>query len=573
MLTLLMSLNRRWRVGALALVAILALVLAVLVTVTADAQIRLRSSGSGGGDRALLTEADFTYSGYYEMGTGDNANYAQGFTARTVSGTLRFAIGVGLISSSMYLREFTLPASFGQNVTWRTWMNTDPYLLGAGSPHIGLWFNENVSGSDDELWVDHACDYPQAGCDQDAITVLRTWTVSDADVLSNLQGYWGYNTVGMRATYGGVMKVPTWFKNTYSTQEYLTGWGGYTSLCSGRTPSLGPFFLFFPRPHGVYTELSWDVTTGGIPTTDYTIAADHRGSHCNGADWYSGSYASRTVERGIRATLTHANYFDSGDPRSNPDQITRNVDVSGTTVTYDDVPGAAFDFSNKGWWAGYSGTVGGMTENGTAYQVNINATPYTVASVDSATQLTLTASAGTISNATLVGPLGSLAPKIGVLDSGLWDTSEPTAAGAPSDPDGWARWNSHDTYNNTCQWIDNDAGTRTKHGFVCIASLQNGKTWYCGSSGCSESKEYEIHVFNPTTIAQGYAGSISAWKVRPTYAWSIKSLLAGITDNGGDQSGERIIGAKFVNNKLYVFWGQGGGGGGARLFEFAVAGS
>src|SRR3989344_1798062 len=66
-----------------------------------------------------------------------------------------------------------------------------------------------------------------------------------------------------------------------------------------------------------------------------------------------------------------------------------------------------------------------------------------------------------------------------------------------SNGNGWMVWG--DSYYNTGMWIE----TASKQGFVSIASLGKGYTWYCSSTLCYDDRQYEMHIWNPNRLDDG----------------------------------------------------------------------
>ncbi len=152
----------------------------------------------------------------------------------------------------------------------------------------------------------------------------------------------------------------------------------------------------------------------------------------------------------------------------------------------------------------------------------------------------------------------------------------PTGGAAPNDPDNFCRWCWGDSYHNTFCWVDNDAGTRSKHGIVLIPSLQNQTTYYKSSAFFSESRVVELHVFNPAHVSECIAGTRDPWDVRPTTAFvldlpALDENLPAPTGNGGFWFGA-VSGATFdlTGNRLYV--GYQADNNNSYVLVFSVAG-
>lgn len=487
------------------------------------------AGGGGGGDRALLTQDDFTFLGYYDIQGGLDYGYGWGCAHRYVGEQFRL-IWMHLNGS---VQEATLPGTINNACTVLTpfggeiWNGSAPNIAG---------FHGTLSYLDGKLWTAWAIDYPD-DTQMMILDALATREISDTRVVSNFQGWWGFADVGQRAVFGGVRATPAWFQSAHGVPDRVTLSGGYTSrMNQGRTPSMGPFILFFPDPHGVYTPNDGGNTDNAdaIPAAHYKIGADYRGG-TSATDDYAG-YPNQSKDRGIRFTTDVENYADAGDPRDNPGLGTSTVNTNGTAVTR---TAGSLNSRFQTWWAGYSGTVNGSTESAGAQQVTINGVQYTVASVADADNMTLTASAGVQTGVDCTGPTNR--PLIGVIDSAQWQQG----------PDGYHRMCWTDLY--TWDWIDNDAGDRGRHGLVAVLSCVKGKFYYGNSTLNGDDQDFEVQVFDPDDVAAVVAGSLDPWMIRPASGWSIRDLLTGLPAATVGQ-GRQIIGSTFdpVTDRWYV---------------------
>ncbi len=113
-----------------------------------------------------------------------------------------------------------------------------------------------------------------------------------------------------------------------------------------------------------------------------------------------------------------------------------------------------------------------------------------------------------------------------------------------------------DYFFGTLQWIDNDAGTRSKHGIIVIPTLNRGDAWYYNSTLWCDNRSAEIHVYDPADIASSLAGDVPVWKVRPKTAWDITADLPGFGAGspGGTAEPGAIVGTAFdpLLNRLYA---------------------
>lgn len=92
-------------------------------------------------------------------------------------------------------------------------------------------------------------------------------------------------------------------------------------------------------------------------------------------------------------------------------------------------------------------------------------------------------------------------------------------------PDGLRRWVWGDSHWSACDWIDNDAGTRAKHGLVTVATLATGKAYYMDSTLNCDGRVAEIHVYDPADLAAVKAGTLQPWAVRPKTRLDISSII------------------------------------------------
>jgi hypothetical protein len=140
-------------------------------------------------------------------------------------------------------------------------------------------------------------------------------------------------------------------------------------------------------------------------------------------------------------------------------------------------------------------------------------------------------------------------------------------------PDGHGRWIYGDSYHNTGLWLDG----ASKHGFIAIASLGYGRCWYCVSQVCTESRVFELHIFDPANLGAAASGTLSPWKVQPS---SMTQLTLPGLGASGDHSWEysyvwdrlNITGAAFdsVGKRLFLLGPAGGGLHVNRIYVFGV---
>lgn len=113
------------------------------------------------------------------------------------------------------------------------------------------------------------------------------------------------------------------------------------------------------------------------------------------------------------------------------------------------------------------------------------------------------------------------------------------------DGKGWMVWG--DSYYNT--------GMTVPNGFMAIASLCKGDCWYCGSSLCADSRQFELH-FWPTASLDGTGGH--PWQ-EPAMLIELKITPAKpIGQTRGDGPMNNLDGATIIDNKMYAAgWATG----------------
>jgi hypothetical protein len=273
-------------------------------------QNAVRSSGGA----TLLSPADFTLVGNYRFLADNQASYGMGLTCRRVNGQLRFLTFSYDGKVKARLIEFALPDKLGQKITtltatWDDIWSTAPHPNIGGGDQYGLWW-EDQGGGKGRLWTTHSTDYPSdAGINNTQALAVRG--LNTDGTVSQVMGEYGFQGVGQRAIYGGVQRIPPWFRDKFKvSQPYVVGWGGYTSrMAQGLVPSMGLMMLAIPdvtkyKPNAV------------LPATSYKVLADHRTGTLAQADWYAARKPTR-FDRG-RRNADVVNYFDGGDRRQNP---------------------------------------------------------------------------------------------------------------------------------------------------------------------------------------------------------------------------------------------------------------
>lgn len=125
-------------------------------------------------------------------------------------------------------------------------------------------------------------------------------------------------------------------------------------------------------------------------------------------------------------------------------------------------------------------------------------------------------------------------------------------------PDGLQRWCWNDHASNTGNWIDNDAGTRSKHGFILVPTFSTGRVWYQWSTLNYEGKCAEIQIFDPARLGEVAAGTRQPWNVKPVARIDITAELAALGHTAGGSNFLNpgcVCGVSFdpTTSKLYVY--------------------
>lgn len=513
------------------------------------------------GSRALITPDDIRYLGFYTVDTGGDTTYNAGLTLRRRAGVpylmfLQFLGNVAPPGPLWGLRECSLPGSFGGAVSSvRYWADIwDGTYYGAGC-YQGIDWDEETG----RLWHTGALYYPQEPVSQSATTCTSVRELNDDGTIANFRGHYGFEGVGQRAVYGGVIRVPAWFVTAHSTGPYMHGFGGGHSLSlAGLYGAVGPYFVF--PDYDISDDASgsaWGIETPTVDAADFRLGADTRSGVAAAAYWPGGSYETRTADRGVRVSRIQ-NFLDDGVYPSNPTGFPVGTVVGVLNTTPVTVNYASTVTPNSGDLLN-TGAVITLRDTGI---VALDGSEFTVTKVDADTvTLDGTTAAGTSS-------------------TGTWFMSRTSASSAwyspaPGDPDGWGRWTWGDSYGNTPCWVDNDAGTRTRHGIIAVANVAAGRIYYAGSAGHIDSYLGELHVYDPADVAAVLAGSLDPWKIRPTCSVVFSFPGADSSDQGFNSG---VAGAAFdpVDGRLYVHVtgiGTYATGYKARIYVFEVRGS
>ncbi len=160
--------------------------------------------------------------------------------------------------------------------------------------------------------------------------------------------------------------------------------------------------------------------------------------------------------------------------------------------------------------------------------------------------------------------------------------SVPPVSGAkwlsPS-PDGLGRWVWGDSNWGCGEWIDNDAGTRSKHGIITVGTFYSGKAYYMTSTLWCDRRTAEIQVFNPAHLAEVKAGTRAPWNVKPVNRWEITDIMKQGTNALRARNGAGVEGAASATtfdattNTLYLmcFWAMNANPWNCRVYAFQVS--
>lgn len=253
--------------------------------------------------KRTLEPQDFQYLGYFDISLSGEFSYGMGLTRRFVDNEWRFLalshVPVGG-AFSYELVEFREPA-LGETINWtrNRWPNV--WLGqrgGAGGQFHGLFWDPQV----ERLLTTAGIDYPDDSQIMSCLSLASSQLGSGGQVL-NVRGLWGLDGVGARCVYGGVARVPQWFRDAYQVGPYVIGFGGYASRMSQGLPvSMGLALYAIPDPHGLADNSLFS-------RQQYRVLADHTSGTTGGA-WYPGSSKPSASDRGHRGVPV-TNDYDS----------------------------------------------------------------------------------------------------------------------------------------------------------------------------------------------------------------------------------------------------------------------
>jgi hypothetical protein len=126
----------------------------------------------------------------------------------------------------------------------------------------------------------------------------------------------------------------------------------------------------------------------------------------------------------------------------------------------------------------------------------------------------------------------------------------------PSLPAGRQTWG--DSYWSTGRFIDNDAGTQLRHGFITNPTFYSGRAWYESSTLHCHHLTYEFQIFDPADFVATANGSMLPKNVAPASRWLIDlpgSPGARAQEQGGNDPWGSIAGSYYdpVARRLYLY--------------------
>lgn len=255
---------------------------------------------------SLLQPSDFTYLGYIDVQTnGLDTAGAQGLTSRYVGGDFRLMFMECDPATGGTVSEISLAGiPYGGIINSRSnfWSNIyNPQITSFTGRFFSLWWEESTG----RLWSTQAETYTTV--DETVKIYTRNLGVSN-HLPSNLKGPIGLTGIPWRMGFGGIQPVPVSFQNTYAAGAYSIGWGGNASIVTnGISQGLAAFTFPDIAPYSDNTN---------IPAGLVKTLANHV-TGVYSPDWYISPGTPTNKDRSQRST-DPINYYDGGDPRSNP---------------------------------------------------------------------------------------------------------------------------------------------------------------------------------------------------------------------------------------------------------------
>lgn len=254
-------------------------------------------------DKAVLSESDFRYLGYYRIKIDGEFSLGQALSHRYVNGQFRllalthrpadWSVNYGLL-------EIVPPALNGEvNGSVGSWGDI---WGGKKNDANGQWHGLFWDDQKEALWSTGAIDYPN---DTQSVSpyAMALTTLGNSGTVASVRGLWGLNGLGARRIYGGFTRVPDWFRAAYGVGPLAVGFGGYTSrMAQGLIPSMGPCLYAMDDPSTLA-----DNTV--LPTNRFKVLMDYS-SGTQGGAWYPGKTKPDSFDRGVRLSPVD-NTYDS----------------------------------------------------------------------------------------------------------------------------------------------------------------------------------------------------------------------------------------------------------------------
>ena len=183
--------------------------------------------GSGSTSKTLLTQADITYVGAFNMpanlpNVGD-PTFGTALACRYVNGSLRMFSSAWGAPSGIYeivvpslSKASPFPTATLLNNWGTTWINNTQ--TGSGNP-VRLW-GLYWDAADKRLYVSHGADYNSAAPNDPSLLYL---TLNDTAGTCTATGPWGFSGRIVEQTMGGILPIPQWYAAAYTNGQRLGG--------------------------------------------------------------------------------------------------------------------------------------------------------------------------------------------------------------------------------------------------------------------------------------------------------------------------------------------------------------
>lgn len=236
---------------------------------------RVLEGVASSGPKAVLTQADFTYLGSFELPpvSGYTTGAVRGFTHRRVNGQLRFFASYQRDPAGDGYRtiEVSPPSALGTNTAAlpaatvvRQWGVIGAGKAGGGSVH-GLYWDEQ----DQRLYYGGGDTYT----DEARFPSMGYITLNDSTGATTNRGPWSFKDRSSKMAMGGVLAIPSWWAQQFAPGKRLAaGFGGYFSLATAGPVSIGPALTAFD-PSSL-ASLAAGAAIGTTPILGYPFNAN-----------------------------------------------------------------------------------------------------------------------------------------------------------------------------------------------------------------------------------------------------------------------------------------------------------